>query len=105
MTIPSLLFGLVFASLYGALFHLVRGGRPARLLLFMGLSWLGFALGHIIGNWLLGFAVSDRIGIWRGWILFPVGSLNFGAATIGSILLLALSLINFRRLLKRGDAV
>jgi hypothetical protein len=92
MTIPSLVFGFVIASLYGALFHLVRGGGPARLFLFMALSWLGFALGHIIGNW-------------RGWILFPVGPLNFGAATIGSILLLALSLINFRRLIKKEDAV
>ncbi len=92
MTIPSLLFGLVVASLYGALFHLVRGGRPARLFLFMALSWLGFTLGHIVGNW-------------RGWILFPVGPLNFGAATIGSILLLALGLINFRHLIKKEDAV
>jgi hypothetical protein len=92
MTIPVLLFGFVIASLYGALFHLVRGGGLARLFLFMVLSWLGFALGHIIGNW-------------RGWILFPVGPLNFGSATIGSILLLALSLINFRRLIKGGDAV
>ena len=92
MTIPALLFGFVIASLYGALFHLVRGGGPARLFLFMVLSWLGFALGHIIGNW-------------RGWILFPVGPLNFGAATIGSILLLAFSLVNFRRLIKGRDAV
>jgi len=92
MTIPALFFGFVIASLYGALFHMVRGGSPVRLLLFMALSWLGFALGHIIG-------------IWRGWILFPIGPLNFGAATIGSILSLALSLINFRRLIKKGDAV
>jgi len=91
MTIPSLVFGFVIASLYGALFHLVRGGSPVRLFLFMTLSWMGFALGHIIGNWC-------------GWILFPVGSLNFGAATIGSIILLALSLVNFRRLIKK-DAV
>jgi hypothetical protein len=92
MTIPALLFGFISASLYGALFHLVRGGRPARLFLFMALSWLGFALGHIIGNW-------------YGWLLFHIGPLNFGAATIGSILLLALSLIKFRRLIKRNDAV
>ena len=92
MTIPALFFGFVIASLYGALFHMVRGGRPARLFLFMALSWLGFTLGHIVGNW-------------REWILFPVGPLNFGAATIGSILLLALSLVNFRRLIKRDDAV
>jgi len=91
MTIPALLFGFIIASLYGALFHLVRGGRPARLFLFMTLSWLGFALGHIVGNW-------------RGWILFPVGPLNFGAATIGSILALALSLVNFRAA-KGKDAV
>ena len=92
MNIPALLLGFIIASLYGALFHLVRGGGPARLFLFMALSWLGFALGHIIG-------------IWRGWILFPVGPLNFGAATIGSILLLALGLVNFRRLIKGKDAV
>jgi hypothetical protein len=92
MTIPALLFGFVIASLYGALFHLVRGGAPARLFLFLVLSWLGFALGHIIGSW-------------RGWTLFPVGPLDFGAATIGSILLLALSLVNFRRLIRKEDAV
>jgi hypothetical protein len=92
MTIPALLFGFIIASLYGALFHLVRGGGPARLFLFMVLSWLGFALGHIIGNW-------------GGWILFPMGPLNLGAATIGSILLLAISLVNFHRLIKGKDAV
>lgn len=92
MTIPALLFGLVVASLYGALFHVVRGGGPARLFWFMALSCLGFVLGHSIGSW-------------NRWIFFPVGPLNFGAATIGSIFLLVLSLFNFRRLIKKDDAV
>ena len=92
MTVPSLFFGFVLASLYGALFHLVRGGGPVQLFSYLALSWLGFALGHVIG-------------IWRGWLLFPVGPLDFGTATLGSILLLALSLIDFRRLLKKKDTV
>jgi len=92
MTVPSLIVGFVLASLYGALFHLVRGGGLGRLILYLALSWLGFALGHMIGSW-------------SGWLLFPVGPLDFGTATIGSIILLALSLINFRRLRKKKDAV
>lgn len=92
ITLPSLLLGVLFAGLYGALFHLVRGGSLRRLFSYLLLSMAGFALGHIIGNW-------------RSWILFPIGPLNFGAATLGSILLLASSLIPFRRILNRNDAV
>ena len=91
-TIPSLILGFIIASLYGTLFHLVRGGRPAHLFLYLGLSWFGFALGHIVG-------------VWREWILFPIGPLDFGAATIGSILFLLLSLVNFRRPIKNEDGV
>jgi hypothetical protein len=92
MTIPALLFGFIVASLYGALYHLICGGGPARLFGNLVISWLGFALGHFVGTWC-------------GWILFPVGPLDFGAATVGSLLLLALSLVNFRRPANKKDAV
>ena len=75
MTIPSLIFAFLIASLYGALYHLIRGGGPGRLFLYLILSWAGFALGHLVG-------------IWQGWLLLPVGQLNLGMSTLGSLVLL-----------------
>ena len=77
MTIPTLLFALLVALLYGALYHLLRGGEFWRLLLYLGLSVLGFVAGHLIG-------------LWRGWIFLPLGSLNLGLSSAGSILILAI---------------
>lgn len=75
MTLPSLLLALLIASLYGALYHLLRDGRFWRLLLYVGLSVLGFTLGHLLG-------------LWRGWVFLPLGSLNLGMSSVGSLLLL-----------------
>lgn len=75
MTIPAFLFALLIALLYGALYHLLRGGGFWRLLLFLSLSVFGFAAGHLVG-------------LWRGWVFQPLGSLNLGMSTIGSILFL-----------------
>lgn len=75
MTIPSLVFALMIASLYGALYHLIRGGGLGRLLLFMIFGWTGFAAGHFLG-------------IWRDWILLPLGELNLGLSTLGSLFFL-----------------
>ena len=76
MTLPTLLFGLLVALLYGAIYHLLRGGGFWRLLLFFSLSIAGFILGH----W---------IGIWRQWTFIPLGALNLGLSTLGSFMLLA----------------
>ena len=75
MTFPTLLFGLVVALFYGAVYHLIRDGGFWRLILYFGLSIFGFAIGHLFG-------------LWRGWMLFPVGELNFGLSSLGSILVL-----------------
>lgn len=75
MTIPSLLFALLVALLIGSLYHFYRDGGFWRLLLYFGLSILGFALGHLIG-W------------WRGWLFFPLGVLNLGMSSIGSLVIL-----------------
>ena len=77
MTLPALLFAILIASLYGALYHLVRGGGFWRLLLFLVLSLAGFALGHVIG-------------LWRGWVWFPLGAVNLGPSSVGSLLILLL---------------
>jgi hypothetical protein len=92
MNISTILLGFLIASMYGALFHLVRGGDGKRLLLYLVVSWIGFAAGHFAGS---------RFE----WILFPIGPLDFGAATIGSLLFLALGLIHLRRAGSDGDAV
>jgi hypothetical protein len=77
MTIPSLIFAFLIASLYGVLYHLFRNGGLGRLLLFLIFGWAGFALGHLLG-------------IWRGWVLIPLGELNLGLSTLGSLVLLVL---------------
>lgn len=77
MTNPSFIIAALLASLYGALYHFIRGGGPGRIFLSLFLSWIGFALGHLIGDW-------------QKWILFPMGQLNLGMSTIGSLLLLVL---------------
>ena len=77
MTLPALLFALLVALLYGALYHFVRGGGFGRLLLFFILSIIGFALGHLIS-------------LWRGWVWIPIGLVNLGPATVGSLIILVL---------------
>jgi hypothetical protein len=77
MTLPSLLFGFILSSAYGAAFHLWRGGGAGHLLLDLFLAWCGFAAGQIVGDWLgLSFA--------------SLGSLHVGLATIGSLAFLLL---------------
>jgi hypothetical protein len=77
MIVPTLLFALLVALLYGSLYHLLRGGKIWRLALYIGLSMLGFAVGHLIG-------------VWRGWVFSPLGSLNLGMSTLGSLFALVL---------------
>lgn len=77
VSLPSLIFGLIAALLIGALFHLWQGGGGGRLLLYLALSVVGFGAGHFVG-------------VWREWVLFPVGPLDLGAGVIGSWLMLGL---------------
>jgi uncharacterized membrane protein YeaQ/YmgE (transglycosylase-associated protein family) len=75
MTIPSFLIGLLISTLYGALFHIWRGGGLGRLFLFILLGWVGFWGGQVLGDVL-------------GWAFLPLGPLNLGLATLGSLLVL-----------------
>lgn len=77
MTLPAILFSLMIALLYGAAYHLIRDGGFWRLILFLFLSVFGFALGTLVG-------------IWRGWVWIPVGTINLGISTVGSLLILLL---------------
>lgn len=75
MTIPTLIFACLVASLLGALYHLIRGGGLGRLFLYLLFSWTGFALGHFAG-------------VWQGWLLFPLGQLDLGMTILGSLVFL-----------------
>ena len=77
MTLPALLLALLIALLYGALYHLIRGGGFWRLLLYFSLSLLGFFFGHLLGLW------------WE-WTFIPLGAINLGLSTLGSVMILLL---------------
>jgi hypothetical protein len=77
MTLPTLLFAMLIALFYGAVYHLIRGGGFWRLLFCFCLSITGFVIGHLVG-------------IWRGWTFLPLGSLNLGLSSLGSVTVLIL---------------
>ncbi len=77
MTLPSYVLGTLYALLIGSLFHVWRDGGAGRLLFYLVLSVAGAAAGQWFGSW-------------QNWYLFPVGPLNLGAVTVGSVLFLGL---------------
>ena len=75
MTFPSFLLGVVLSTLYGAAFHLWKGGKLARLIFYLILGWVGFWLGHLAASLL-------------GWTFDRLGALHVGAASAMSIIFL-----------------
>lgn len=69
MSLPAFLLGLLLSTLYGAGFHLWRGGGAGKLLLYMALAWIGFWLG-------------DGLAELMGWNILKVGPLHVGPATL-----------------------
>jgi len=76
MISPTFLLGLLISSLYGAAFHLWRGGGIGRLIFYLILAWCGFWIGQFLASQL-------------GLTLWSVGSLHLGIATLFSLLFLA----------------
>jgi hypothetical protein len=75
MTLPAFLFGIIISTLIGALFHMWRGGRLWRLVLYLILSWIGFWCGHFLG---------EKIQ----WTFWSIGPLRLGMAIFGSFIVL-----------------
>jgi len=92
MTLPAFLLAVLFATLYGSLYHLVRGGDWRRLLLYLGMAWAGFFAGH----W---FASG------RGWFFLMLGPIDLGGGTVGSYLFLGLGDWITRSILPRPPEV
>ncbi len=75
MSFPTILLGIVLSTLYGAAFHVLRGGSVRKLFFFLLLAWAGFWTG-------------DQLGAYFGWTFWSIGVLNTGAATLTSVGLL-----------------
>jgi hypothetical protein len=81
MTVPSLLLGVLLASACGFLFHLFRGGRVPRLLLYLITAVGAFFIGHFISELL-------------DWRLMRVGTLNVFPALLATVIgLIAASIL------------
>lgn len=77
MTLPSIILGIFISSLYGAIFHLWRGGNGGKLFLYLIFSWIGFWLGQIVG---------DTFDLTIG----NLGPLHLVSATLGSLVILGI---------------
>ncbi len=72
---PTITFAFIIATLYGSLFHLIRGGDVRRLAIYMLAGWLGFLLGQMVG-------------MTTQFPLLNIGPIHMLPATVGSIVAL-----------------
>ena len=79
-TASGLVLGFLLATLYGAGFHLVMGGRPRQIILYLVASWVGFIIGHFIGDF---FGIET----------LKLGAVHLLTASLGSWLALLISWI------------
>ncbi len=75
MPFPSLILGALLSTLYGAIFHLWRGGGLGRLFLYLILGWVGFWAGHALASHF-------------NWTFDSLGALHVGTASVLSFLFL-----------------
>lgn len=77
MTFPAFILGFLISSVYGAAFHLWRGGNTNRLMLYLFLGWVGFWIGHTLANQ---FSIT----------IASLGPVRLGYATLGSLVFLGI---------------
>ena len=51
-TASGIVLGFLLATAYGAGFHLLLGGSLGKIILYLLAAWIGFALGHFVGDFL-----------------------------------------------------
>lgn len=77
---PVVTFAFIIATLIGAIFHFVVGGDARRLAIFLVAAWIGFGLGHALGNTL-------------DIQLLMIGELRMFPATVGAMFALFIAFI------------
>ena len=97
MTIAAagVIFVFLISTAYGAGFHLLVGGRLAMVPVYLVCAWLGFAIGHFVGEWL-------------GMTLLRLGIVQLLAGSVGawSLLILGRWLFTFESAMpKTGNSV
>ncbi len=75
---PAIALGAVLSTTYAAVFHFWLKGDISNLRRYLVAAWLGFAVGHILG---------DVLGI--HWL--QIGQLNVVSATIGAAVALLIA--------------
>ena len=63
--------GFLLATAYGAAFHFIVGGPARQILLYILASWIGFTVGHFLGDFL-------------NLELFKLGTLHLFSASLGA---------------------
>lgn len=48
--VVSIVFAFLLATLFGCVFHLLVGGPAGRIILYVALANVGFAVGHFFGQ-------------------------------------------------------
>lgn len=49
-TASGLVLGFLLATAYGTGFHFILGGPARQILLYVLAAWIGFTLGHLVGD-------------------------------------------------------
>lgn len=75
MTTPALFYSFLISSLFGTGFHFWKGGGAGRLFLYLLLSWMGFAGGHLL---------AANAGV----SFFTIGPIFAGMGSLGSIFMI-----------------
>jgi hypothetical protein len=73
MNVPSIVFGILLASITALIYHLIRGGGARRMALFMVSAWISFFIGQ-------------AISILLRWELLRVGSINLFPALLATLI-------------------
>jgi hypothetical protein len=74
----GIILGFLLATAYGAGFHLILGGPARRIWLYVLAAWIGFTIGHFLGDL---FQIN----------LFKLGALHLLSASLGAWIALAAS--------------
>ena len=73
MNTPTIYIGFLIATLMGLVFHALRGGTLARLMLYLVTAWVAFFLGHGLAALL-------------GWNAGRLGGLNLLPAIVATVI-------------------